>query len=93
MPRVNVTTAAVARARPSTTLRKKVRKPVSQMEFQSSPASDATVPMRRKRQVSARLISRAACMRLIKTAGNVRYSSDMDDAVTNNQFGTGTPPI
>ena len=76
------------RAKKHTTLRRKERRPVSQMDFQSSPASDATVPMRRQRQVSARLISRAACMRLVKTAGTVRYSSDLDDAVANDQFGT-----
>ena len=80
------------RAKKHTTLRRKARNPVnSQIEFLSSPASqqsDATVPMRHQRQVSARLISRAACMRLVKTAGTVRYSSDLDDAVANDQFGT-----
>ena len=77
------------RAKKHTTLRRKERRPVSHSEFQSSPASDATVPMRRQRPVSARLISRAACMRLIKSAGSqVRYSSDLDNPVTNDQFGT-----
>ena len=88
MPRVNIPTISI-RAKKHTTLRRKERRPVSHSEFQSSPASDATVPMRRQRPVSARLISRAACMRLIKSAGSqVRYSSDLDNPVTNDQFGT-----
>ena len=67
------------RAKKHTTLRRKERRPVSQIDFQSSPATDDTVPMRRHRPVSVRLISRAACMRLIKSAGpQIRYSSDLD---------------
>ena len=81
MPRVFNMPTASARTR---------KKPVRQME-PSSPQTDDTVPMQRKRRqtLSSRLLSRAACMRMIKSAGSqVRYSSDLDDAVQNDQFGT-----